>query len=138
MVQTGFYRERQGRGRDAEGRGEWSTATLLGLMALPFLGINGERNGGGERETGVSFQFGVEGAGSRVGAVGRGAGVASGAERAAWRWLHARARACSAWRRCVWEGRGGKEEAAGGARLAAAGPNGLAWPRLGLGLGFIF
>jgi hypothetical protein len=129
MVQLGFYREREGRGRDDEGRGERS-ATLLGLMALPFLGINGERNGGGERETGFGFRFGVEGAGSRVSAVGhgvavavgRGAAVASGAERVARRWLHAWAYAYGAWRRRVSEGRGGKE------RRAWVGPT---WRRLG-------
>jgi hypothetical protein len=111
--------EMEGREREtSRGEGEAPTTPLFRLMAAAVSnGINGEEWGKGERR-GRWFPVGVEGAGSRVDAVGRGAAVASGAKRAAPR---AGTRASSAWRRWL----GGK------GRRARVGLNGPLVGRLG-------
>jgi hypothetical protein len=109
MARPAFI-ERRGEGETSRGEGEVPAAPLLGLMAATVSnGINGEEWGKGERR-GQQFPVGVKVAGSRVGAVGRGAAMASGAERAARQRLHAWARVHAVPSGDDWEGRGGGRE----------------------------
>jgi hypothetical protein len=107
MAWPAFIERGRGEGETSRGEGETPVAPLLGLMASAVSnGINGEEWGKGERR-GRQFLVGVEGAGSRVGAVEHGAAVASGAKRMAWRRLHALACAQAVPGGGGWEGRGG-------------------------------